>query len=152
MSTIGWLLSRMILVRFVAILLGISAFVVSLTLVTYSDEIMSQGPGGVMSIIQYALLLLPVTASTCPHYLYFQADDGVHGVELWVSDGTAGGTFRLTEIRKDHLPPEAGPIAPLWWTEDVMAFATSLGSVVAMVSSMCLQIIVLPHRSSSPLR
>jgi len=64
MSTIGWLLSRMILVRFVAILLGISVFVVSLTLVTYSDEIMSQGPGGIVSIIQYALLLMPVTAST----------------------------------------------------------------------------------------
>jgi hypothetical protein len=42
MKTIGWLLSRMILMRFVTILLGISAFVVSLTLVTYAEEIMSK--------------------------------------------------------------------------------------------------------------
>jgi lipopolysaccharide export system permease protein len=63
MSTIGWLVSRMILVRFVTILLGISAFVVSLTLVTYSEEIMKQGGGGAMALAHYAALLLPVTAS-----------------------------------------------------------------------------------------
>lgn len=64
MNTIGWLLSKMILLRFVMILTGISMFVVSLTLVTYSEEILKQGAGGIVSMAEYALLLLPPTAST----------------------------------------------------------------------------------------
>lgn len=64
MKTIGWLLSKMILLRFVMILSGISVFVVSLTVVTYSEEILKRGAGGASPIAEYALLLLPVTAST----------------------------------------------------------------------------------------
>jgi ELWxxDGT repeat protein len=33
--------------------------------------------------------------------LFFTADDGVHGEELWTSDGTAGGTTLLKDIRAE---------------------------------------------------
>ena len=38
------------------------------------------------------------------HGLVFAADDGVHGVALWTSDGTEGGTHRIGPIRPsgDH--------------------------------------------------
>jgi ELWxxDGT repeat protein len=35
---------------------------------------------------------------------FFAADDGVHGLHLWVSDGTEGGTSLLMDIREAALP------------------------------------------------
>lgn len=32
--------------------------------------------------------------------LYFFAEDGVHGYELWVSDGTANGTYMIKDVHK----------------------------------------------------
>jgi ELWxxDGT repeat protein len=38
---------------------------------------------------------------------FFAANDGLHGAELWVSDGTAGGTRLVKDIR-----PGAGSSSP----------------------------------------
>jgi len=38
--------------------------------------------------------------------LFFFAADGVHGFELWVSDGTAAGTLRIASL------PASGSVAP----------------------------------------
>ena len=45
--------------------------------------------------------------------LYFNADDGVHGQELWISDGTAVGTQLLKDIHPNNLPPPMASEAPV---------------------------------------
>lgn len=44
---------------------------------------------------------------------YFQRDDGVHGLELWVTDGTAAGTALVKDI-----DPGSGPSAPASFATD----------------------------------
>ncbi|MBZ0112952.1 MAG: hypothetical protein K8J08_10855, partial [Thermoanaerobaculia bacterium] len=44
--------------------------------------------------------------------VFFSADDGVHGEELWVSDGSPGGTQSLGD-----LFPGPTPSTPLWLTQ-----------------------------------
>jgi len=40
------------------------------------------------------------------NYLYFLANDGIHGRELWVSDGTTAGTRRVTDLAPGEDSPE----------------------------------------------
>ncbi|CAN5307144.1 hypothetical protein BH10PSE7_BH10PSE7_20600 [soil metagenome] len=63
MTIIGWMLTRMMLVRFVFILLGISLFVVTLDVITYVTEILQLG-GGLATVLKYAALRAPAILST----------------------------------------------------------------------------------------
>ena len=40
----------------------------------------------------------PAYLTAVGNTLYFRADDGVHGYELWKSDGTLTGTVRVADI------------------------------------------------------
>ena len=44
--------------------------------------------------------------------LLFFADDGIHGVEPWISDGTAAGTSLLADIAPQELSSHFGAIGP----------------------------------------
>ena len=52
--------------------------------------------------------------------LYFTADDGIHGRELWTSDGTAEGTMMVADLRPGREPSGiydlmlAGPRLYFW--------------------------------------
>jgi lipopolysaccharide export system permease protein len=64
MTIIGWMLSRMILMRFVAFLIGITGFVITLQVFTMVDDILKVGGNKLIAVAQYAFLLWPVTAAT----------------------------------------------------------------------------------------
>lgn len=56
--------------------------------------------------------------------LYFIADDGVHGWELWRSDGTAGGTRLVREINpSDDADFDFPPIGALLPVDDALYFS-----------------------------
>lgn len=63
MIRIGWLISRMILSRFAAILIGLSLFVLTLEIVTYAREILAL-ESGTGIIFKYLLARAPATLAT----------------------------------------------------------------------------------------
>jgi lipopolysaccharide export system permease protein len=59
MWTIGLLLSRMVLTRFVMILFGVTAFVLTLDIVTYAEDILELHDNDLSAIGEYAILRAP---------------------------------------------------------------------------------------------
>ena len=64
MKIIGWMLTRMLLIRFVFILFGMSIFVITLDIVTYAKEILALRDGDFSVIFDYFLMRAPITLST----------------------------------------------------------------------------------------
>ncbi len=59
----------------------------------------------------------PVAASSDPRLigilgdtLLIDADDGVHGREPWITDGTAAGTYLLADLHRGHSDSQIGPV------------------------------------------
>jgi lipopolysaccharide export system permease protein len=64
MKIVGWMLTRMILTRFLGILFGITIFVLTLELVSYSKEILALDKGHASIMLKYVLMRSPATLST----------------------------------------------------------------------------------------
>ena len=64
MTTIGWMLTRMILVRFIGILLGITVFVLSLEVISQVKEILALDKDSAVIMFRYFFMRSPSTLAT----------------------------------------------------------------------------------------
>ena len=64
MTTIGWMLTRMIVIRFLGILFGIAIFVLTLEVISYAKEILALDKGSSSIMFRYMLLRAPSTLAT----------------------------------------------------------------------------------------
>jgi lipopolysaccharide export system permease protein len=63
-ATLTWMFTRMALMRFSLILFGVTAFVLTLEVITYVDEIIKLNDSYLSSLAHYTVLRLPATLST----------------------------------------------------------------------------------------
>ena len=87
-------------------------------------------PAGTRSVGTFAGGFLDGPLATGPGGLYFIADDGAHGEEIWRSDGTREGTRRVTEIDQYDVfsSPFSYTLAPQSWAHEIggrLLFAAS---------------------------
>lgn len=64
MKIVAWMLTRMIATRFLAILVGVTLFVLTLEVLTYSKDILALRPGDLTIIPEYILARAPRTLAT----------------------------------------------------------------------------------------
>jgi lipopolysaccharide export system permease protein len=64
MRIIGWMLTRMILIRFIFILIGISIFVITLDIIAYSSEILALSDNPFRAVAVYAWMRSPFVLAT----------------------------------------------------------------------------------------
>lgn len=63
MRIIAWMLTKMLLLRFLVILLGITAFVLMLDLIAYADDVLELHENNLLSLAHYAALRAPMIMS-----------------------------------------------------------------------------------------
>jgi ELWxxDGT repeat protein len=81
-------------------------------------------PGSGSSIVQ-SFGFPPMAWATVRGRLFFPADDGIAGEELWVSDGTGAGTFRLRDV---FFGPDSSEIRWLTAVGDRVYFVADDGT------------------------
>ncbi|HEY7025008.1 MAG TPA: ELWxxDGT repeat protein [Candidatus Limnocylindrales bacterium] len=75
------------------------AVVVTLIVIWQTSTVSAAGPPSIVRDINASGNSNPASLTAVGTTLFFTADDGIHGTELWKSDGTAAGTKMVKNIR-----------------------------------------------------
>ena len=106
MTTIGWMLTRMIVTRFLGILFGIAIFVLTLEVISYAKEILALGNGSSSIIFKYILMRAPSDARNFPSHQRF-AGSPAHPYRTELSQRD----FRHLGIGRFAAPPDHHVVA-----------------------------------------
>jgi len=99
----------------------------------------SANPGGLTSTA--GLAFFPGTGFNLGGLVFFSAHDGVHGIELWLSDGTAAGTRLVQDLAPEGLSSRPDQLTlvgdHLFFTADDGQLGRELWSLPLIGSSGC---------------